>query len=197
MEQNIIAFTGTAEEDVRTYDTLKGAYCSYKAFQGRLWMELENFNINTDYFNQTHYFKALVKLEILRLGNLRDTSFVPNRKHGTYFPPEASFRVMVQNSTDKDGNVIINASEQSHGVYRRKRGTWGFNCSDNKRLDEDVLTPLFIIFSELDTELEKALARFDKSHDDYEKNKEQLKSFGLSISDAKNKITSNIIDKAL
>lgn len=186
MEQkNIIHFEGTSEEDVKEYNTLNGKYCSYKSFAGRLWATLERMEISTDYFNERHYFKALEKIEVLRKGHVNENIFIPNKKTGNYYPMQNSFGMMLDNT------------ESSHSVYRRKRGTWGFNCDDNQHLNEQVLAPLVNLFIMLEFDLSMELAQFDKDHPDFQATKKALKGFGLTISDAKNTASQKIINSAL
>lgn len=138
-----------------------GTYCSFRASYGKVIALLDDVGAS-EHIDEGLYFKALVAKKILTKGKLLKTGFVPDA-HGIHLPPAAIAEVMYD-----DEDAVI-------GIYRRKRGTFGFNCDKEDTLNEKALQPVAEFLRRLNIELEKV-------EEEVLKAKKLMKSAGLPLS---------------
>ncbi len=138
-----------------------GTYCSFRAAYGQVISVLDADNSST-HIDEGMYFMALVKLSIIEKGRLLKTGFVPD-KHGSYYPPKDIADAMYD---DENG---------FEGIYRRKDGTFGFNCDNDDKLNVIALQPAAEMLRRVNMELIKLDEEVNEA-------KEVLKKAGLPLS---------------
>ena len=121
----------------RVFDN--GKYCSFRASYGKVIATLDAHDAS-EHIDEGLYFKALVKLGILEKGRILKTGFI-NDKHGSYFPP-------AEISED-----MYDDSDAINGIYRKKRGTFGFNCDNEDLLNTKALQPTAELLRRVNDEL--------------------------------------------
>ncbi len=175
----ITTLTSEINTPIIKHDTLLGKYCSYKAFYGAVINALENDDVSIDYINERHYFRALEKLNILIRGNLStkegDCNITPNRM-GQLYPPSNIIQEVFEN--------------EKSGIYRMKRGTFGFNCKDDENMATKVLNPVVELLTSISAEMEEAIEKIND-------NKQAIKALGMNVSDAKKVTCDRVINKYL
>ncbi len=116
-----------------------GKYCSFRAAYGKVIKTLDDIDAS-DFIDENLYFKAIVKLGILIKGRLLKDGFIPEH-NGSHYPPEDIAMIMID---DRDS---------SNSIYRRLRGSWGFNCDNEAELNTLALTPVAELLRTVNAEL--------------------------------------------
>ncbi len=139
----------------------EGKYCSFRAAYGKVISVLDTDN-SSEYIDEGMYFMALVKLSIIEKGRLLKTGFVSD-KHGSYYPPKDIADAMYE-----DENSV-------NTIYRRKDGTFGFNCDNDEKLNVLALQPAAELLRRVNEELTKLEEEVSEA-------KQVLKEAGLPMS---------------
>lgn len=180
-EKNLTAYENPTNIDIGENDTRLGQYCSYLAYWGRIIAVMERKDIDTERLNERLYFRAIEKLGIVNRGIISekngDISFIKNRA-GSHYPPLTQLINMGGND------------EAVEGIYRRKRGTFGFNCANETTLEDVVMYPVITLLTKMINELNTTINKLIE-------NKQQIKQFGMNVSDAKKITADKIINRYL
>ncbi len=141
-------------------ENLGGRYCSFKSYYGDILKILSEEEKDT-YIDQTHHFKALVKIGILTKGrvlkqldeegNKEEYPTFVKDKNGDYFPPEDITNQLIRMWKDKDADI----DTVYLGIYRIKRNSYGFNCENNGQLEERVTAPVVLMLEQLNDKLDE------------------------------------------
>lgn len=116
-----------------------GLYCSFRASYGKVIATLDEDEAS-EHIDEGLYFMGLSKLGIIVKGRLLKDGFVEDKK-GSWFPPA--------DIADK----LYDEADGYEGIYRRKAGTFGFNCDNEKALNINALAPVAELLRRVNDEL--------------------------------------------
>ncbi len=163
MEENrrLVMTTSQTLDNVIGFNNLGGEYCNFRGFFGAIIRSLENIKDDDgepagedEYITQDMYIDAMTKLGLIKRGAARKAMDADGNKEeyptlilgesDRIMPPKEIADAMLRDMYSEPREL-----EPANGIYKVKRGTFGFYCGDTQLLVSEVVTPVVNLLIEV------------------------------------------------